>query len=105
MIRPRSIVVTPGQVAVTFLPPIDPASFGEDLDGLVAATRNAIAGRLSPYELHEEDREEQRGEGDDKSHGGPAKGPRGGAHLDRDRRAPQRALPRRAGATTEPDVC
>jgi 1-acyl-sn-glycerol-3-phosphate acyltransferase len=56
VVRPRSIVVHPGPVEVTFLPPIDPADHPNDLEGLLARTRKAIVARLGPDELHEADR-------------------------------------------------
>lgn len=57
VVRPRSIVVRPGPVRVTFLPPIDVGLFApDDLDGLLARTRNAIVACLEPDELHVADR-------------------------------------------------
>jgi len=51
VVRPRSIVVHPGPVRVTFLPVIDPAPYANDLDGLIARTRREIARHLAEDEL------------------------------------------------------
>ena len=46
VVRPRSIVVRPGVVSVTFAPPVDVTAFGGDIDALMAKVRSEIAGRL-----------------------------------------------------------
>ncbi len=46
VVKPRSIVVRPGAVQVSFAPPIDVAAYAEDLDGLIAKVRSEIAARL-----------------------------------------------------------
>jgi 1-acyl-sn-glycerol-3-phosphate acyltransferase len=46
VVRPRSIVVHPGRVTVTFGAPIDVARYAGDPDGLLATVREAIAARL-----------------------------------------------------------
>jgi 1-acyl-sn-glycerol-3-phosphate acyltransferase len=46
VIRPRSIIVRPGPVHVTFAPPIEVAAFAGDLDGLMAKVRSEIAAQL-----------------------------------------------------------
>jgi 1-acyl-sn-glycerol-3-phosphate acyltransferase len=51
VVKPRSIVVRPGAVKVTFAPPIDIAAYKDDLDGLIAKVRSEIASRLSADEL------------------------------------------------------
>jgi 1-acyl-sn-glycerol-3-phosphate acyltransferase len=51
VVRPRSIVVRPGPVSVTFMPPIDPTAYADDLEGLVARTRREIARHLADDEL------------------------------------------------------
>lgn len=54
VVRPRSMVVRPGPVRVTFMPPIDAASYAEGgLDDLLERTRREIAARLDPDELSE----------------------------------------------------
>jgi 1-acyl-sn-glycerol-3-phosphate acyltransferase len=56
VVKPRSIVVRRATVRVTFLPPLDTTADAGDLDALMRRTRRAIAGRLAPDELGEEDR-------------------------------------------------
>ena len=51
VVRPRSIVVHPGPVAITFAPPVDVAAYADDLDGLVARVRADIAARLPADQL------------------------------------------------------
>jgi 1-acyl-sn-glycerol-3-phosphate acyltransferase len=51
VIRPRSIVVRPGPVHVTFAPPIDAAAFAGNPDGLMAKVRSEIASRLPADQL------------------------------------------------------
>ena len=52
VVKPRSIVVSPGPVRVTFAPPIDTASLRtEDLDAIMARVRAEIAMRLDPSEV------------------------------------------------------
>ena len=51
VVRPRSIVVRPGPVHVTFFPPVDPASYGDDVLPLMDRVRRTIASGLSPDEL------------------------------------------------------
>jgi 1-acyl-sn-glycerol-3-phosphate acyltransferase len=53
VVKPRSIVVRPGPVHVTFAPPIDVATYGGDLDGLMATVYREIASRLPENELPE----------------------------------------------------
>ena len=53
VVRPRSIVVRPGPVQVTFLPPIDVADYAGDLEGLMAKVRSEIASRLPAHEFPE----------------------------------------------------
>jgi 1-acyl-sn-glycerol-3-phosphate acyltransferase len=53
VVKPRSIVVRPGRVAVTFLPPIDVAGYAGDLEGLMAKVRSEIASRLPAEQLSE----------------------------------------------------
>lgn len=51
IVAPRSIVVHPGRVRVTFLPPIDVRDYTTDsLDELLSRTRRAIAAHLEPEE-------------------------------------------------------
>jgi len=47
VVKPRSIVVHPGPVHVTFAPPIDVAAYADDLEGLMEKVRGEIASRLS----------------------------------------------------------
>jgi 1-acyl-sn-glycerol-3-phosphate acyltransferase len=54
VIRPRSIIVRPGPVHVTFAPPIDVADYAGDLEGLLARVRLEIASRLPAGELRKE---------------------------------------------------
>jgi 1-acyl-sn-glycerol-3-phosphate acyltransferase len=51
VVKPRSIVVRPGPVEVTFLPPIDVAGYAGDLEGLMAKVRSEIASRLPAEQL------------------------------------------------------
>jgi 1-acyl-sn-glycerol-3-phosphate acyltransferase len=52
VVKPRSIVVRPGPVRVTFLPPIDTTAYTSDtLDDLLQRTRDAIARHLDPDEI------------------------------------------------------
>lgn len=51
VVKPRSIVVRPGPVHVTFLPPIDVAGYAGDLEGLMAKVRSEIASRLAKDEV------------------------------------------------------
>jgi 1-acyl-sn-glycerol-3-phosphate acyltransferase len=52
VVKPRSIVVRPGPVRVTFLAPIDVTPYAtENLDDLLDRTRREIAARLDPDEL------------------------------------------------------
>lgn len=51
VIRPRSIIVRPGPVHVTFAPPIDVAAHAGDLEGLMSEVRSAIASRLPADQL------------------------------------------------------
>jgi 1-acyl-sn-glycerol-3-phosphate acyltransferase len=53
VIRPRSIIVRPGPVHVTFAPPIEVAAYAGDLDGLMAKVRSEIASRLPADHLTE----------------------------------------------------
>jgi 1-acyl-sn-glycerol-3-phosphate acyltransferase len=53
VVRPRSIVVHPGPVHVTFAPPIDVAAYAGDLEGLMAKVRSEIASRLPADQLPE----------------------------------------------------
>jgi len=53
VIRPRSLVVRPGPVHVTFAAPIDVAAYAGDIDGLVAKVRSEIASRLPASQLPE----------------------------------------------------
>jgi 1-acyl-sn-glycerol-3-phosphate acyltransferase len=47
VVRPRSIFVRPGPVAVTFAPPIDVTPYAGNPDALLAKVREEIAARLS----------------------------------------------------------
>ena len=51
VVKPRSIVVRPGPVHVTFAPPIDVAAYAGDLEGLMARVRSEIAARLPADQL------------------------------------------------------
>ena len=52
VVRPRSIVVTPGPVRVTFGEPIDVAPFQpDDIEGLTTGVRASIVRGLAPEEL------------------------------------------------------
>jgi 1-acyl-sn-glycerol-3-phosphate acyltransferase len=51
VVRPRSIVVRPGTVTVTFSPAIETAAFRDDLDGLSNRVHAAIAAHLAADEL------------------------------------------------------
>jgi 1-acyl-sn-glycerol-3-phosphate acyltransferase len=51
VVRPRSIVVHPGPVRVTFAPPIDVAAYAGNLDGLLEAVRGSIAAMLPESQL------------------------------------------------------
>jgi 1-acyl-sn-glycerol-3-phosphate acyltransferase len=53
VIRPRSLIVRPGPVHVSFAPPIDAAAYAGDLDGLIARVRSDIASRLPAEQLAE----------------------------------------------------
>ena len=53
VVKPRSIVVRPGPVRVTFAPPIDVADYAGDLEGLLFKVHSEIASRLPPDELPE----------------------------------------------------
>lgn len=54
IVRPGSMVVRPGTVKVTFLPPIDVSPYlPSDWEGLLGRSRDAIAGRLTPEERGE----------------------------------------------------
>lgn len=53
VIRPRSIIVRPGPVHVTFAPPIEVAAYARDLDGLMTKVRSEIAARLPADHLPE----------------------------------------------------
>lgn len=55
VIRPRSIIVRPGAVHVTFAPPIDVAAYAGNLDGLVEKVRSEIASHLPADQLPEAD--------------------------------------------------
>lgn len=46
VVRPRSIVVHPGPVHVTFAPPVDVGAYAGDLDGLMNKVRSEIAALL-----------------------------------------------------------
>jgi 1-acyl-sn-glycerol-3-phosphate acyltransferase len=46
VVRPRSFVVRPGPVRVTFAPPVDVTAYAGDLDGLMARVRSEIAALL-----------------------------------------------------------
>jgi 1-acyl-sn-glycerol-3-phosphate acyltransferase len=51
VVKPRSIVVRPGPVHVTFAPPIDLADYAGDLEGLMAKVRSEIAALLPEDQL------------------------------------------------------
>ncbi|HJQ98087.1 MAG TPA: lysophospholipid acyltransferase family protein [Candidatus Polarisedimenticolaceae bacterium] len=51
VVKPRSIVVTPGPVHVTLFPPIDPSTYGDDVVSLMNRVRATIATGLAPEEL------------------------------------------------------
>lgn len=52
LLPPGALFLRPGQVRVSFAPPLDPRAYGpEDVEGLLAAVRRAIAERLDPWEL------------------------------------------------------
>jgi 1-acyl-sn-glycerol-3-phosphate acyltransferase len=52
VVRPGSMVVRPGTVKVTFLPPIDVSPYlPSDWEGLLGEARGRIAARLAPDEL------------------------------------------------------
>jgi 1-acyl-sn-glycerol-3-phosphate acyltransferase len=51
VVKPRSIVVHPGPVHVTFAPAIDVAAYAGDLEGLMAKVRSEIAARLPAEQL------------------------------------------------------
>jgi 1-acyl-sn-glycerol-3-phosphate acyltransferase len=51
VLKPRSIVVRPGPVRLTFAPPIDIGPYAGDLDGLIAKVRSEIVSRLPTEEL------------------------------------------------------
>jgi 1-acyl-sn-glycerol-3-phosphate acyltransferase len=51
VVRPRSIVVHPGPVRVTFAPPIDVGPYADDLEGLMARVRAEIAALLPADQL------------------------------------------------------
>ena len=53
VVKPRSIIVRPGPVHVTFTPPIDVAAYAGDLEGLMEKVRGEIASRLPANELPE----------------------------------------------------
>ena len=50
VLKPRSIVVRPGPVSVTFGAPIDVAPYANDLDGLMERVRADIGAALTPEE-------------------------------------------------------
>lgn len=56
VVRPRSILVRPGPVRVTFAPPVDVADYAGDLDGLSEKVWSEIAARLPAGELPEIER-------------------------------------------------
>ena len=51
VVKPRSFIVRPGPVHVTFAPPVDVAGYAGDLDGLMAKVRSEIASRLPAGQL------------------------------------------------------
>ena len=51
VVKPRSIVVHPGPVHVTFAAPIDVAAYAGNLDGLMEKVRSEIASRLPADQL------------------------------------------------------
>ena len=53
VVKPRSIIVRPGPVHVTFAPPIDITAYADDLEGLMAKVRGEIAARLPVDQLPE----------------------------------------------------
>jgi 1-acyl-sn-glycerol-3-phosphate acyltransferase len=53
VVKPRSIIVRPGPVHVTFADPIDVAPYAGDLDGLMEKVHSEIASRLPASELPE----------------------------------------------------
>lgn len=53
VVKPRSIIVRPGPVQVTFAPPIDVAVYADDLEGLLSKVRSEIASRLPADQLSE----------------------------------------------------
>ena len=53
VVKPRSIIVRPGPVRVTFAPPIDVGDYAGDLDGLLAKVESEIASLLPADELPE----------------------------------------------------
>jgi len=53
VVRPRSIVVRPGPVHVTFAAPIDVTPYAGNPDGLLAKVREEIAARLPADQLHD----------------------------------------------------
>ena len=53
VVKPRSIIVRPGPVRVTFAPPIDVADYEGNLDGLLEKVKAEIASRLPADELPE----------------------------------------------------
>ena len=53
VVRPRSIIVRPGPVRVTFAPPVDVAAYAGNLEGLVAKVRSEIAAMLPADQLAE----------------------------------------------------
>ena len=51
VVRPRSIVVRPGPVSVTFMPAIDTRPYADDLDALLGRVHAEIASHLAADEL------------------------------------------------------
>ena len=56
VVRPRSIVVRPGPVHVTFAPPVDVTAYAGNLDGLMTRVRSDIAALLPADQLGETER-------------------------------------------------
>jgi 1-acyl-sn-glycerol-3-phosphate acyltransferase len=50
VVKPRSVVVTPGPVHVTLFPPVDPSTYGDDVAPLMSTVRATIASGLTPDE-------------------------------------------------------
>jgi 1-acyl-sn-glycerol-3-phosphate acyltransferase len=51
VVKPRSIIVRPGPVHVTFAPPVDVTGYAGDLEGLMEKVRSEIASRLPEDQL------------------------------------------------------